>query len=149
MPFRPSSRPPLHPDDPRRRQQDGGSALGHDPLADPADEALEDPAEGSETELNEELGASDGADDLSPETDPEEGDESAQRFTEDRVKEDMATAAVHPQTHVGGAAPVSGAAALAPGAWSQLSDAEIMLRVAAGDEAGFSLWVGTYRRQRG
>jgi RNA polymerase sigma-70 factor (ECF subfamily) len=151
MPFRPSSRSPLHPDDPRRRQQDGGSASGHDPIADPADEALDDPAEGPETALNEELGAPDAGEDPYPETEPEtdteEGDESAQRFAEDRVKEDMATAAVHPQTHVGGAAPVSGAAALAPGAWSQLSDAEIMLRVAAGDEAGFSLLVEKYRRQ--
>jgi RNA polymerase sigma-70 factor (ECF subfamily) len=147
MPFRPSSRSPLNPDDPRRRQQDGGSAPGHDPLADPTDEALEDPAEGPETALNEDLGASDAGDDPDPETDLEEGDESAQRFAEDRVKEDMATAAVHPQTHAGGIAPVSGAAALAPGAWSQLSDAEIMLRVAAGDEAGFSLLVEKYRRQ--
>jgi RNA polymerase sigma-70 factor (ECF subfamily) len=36
---------------------------------------------------------------------------------------------------------------LTPGGWSQLSDAEIMLRVAAGDEAGFSLLVEKYRRQ--
>jgi len=147
MPFRPSSRSPRNPDDPRRRQQGGGSAPGHDPLADPADEALEDPADGPETALNEDLAAPDAGEDPYPETDLEEGDESAQRFAEDRVKEDMATAAVHPQTHVGGAAPVSGAAALAPGAWSQLSDAEIMLRVAAGDEAGFSLLVEKYRRQ--
>jgi RNA polymerase sigma-70 factor (ECF subfamily) len=147
MPFRPSSRSPLNPDEPRRRQQDGGSAPGDDPLADPTDEALEDPAEVSETALNEDLAATDADEDADPETDLEEGDESAQRFAEDRVKEDMATAAVHPQTHVGGTAPVSGAAALAPGAWSQLSDAEVMLRVAAGDEAGFSLLVEKYRRQ--
>jgi RNA polymerase sigma-70 factor (ECF subfamily) len=63
----------------------------------------------------------------------------------------MATVAVRPQSHVG---PLSGevraganTATLTPGCWSQLSDAEIMLRVAAGDEAGFSLLVEKYRRQ--
>jgi RNA polymerase sigma-70 factor (ECF subfamily) len=63
----------------------------------------------------------------------------------------MATVAVRPQSHVG---PLSGevragadTAMLTPGGWSQLSDAEIMLRVAAGDEAGFSLLVEKYRRQ--
>ena len=63
----------------------------------------------------------------------------------------MATAAVHPQSHVGPypgeGRPASDAATLAPGGWSQLSDAEIMLRVAAGDEAGFGLLVEKYRRQ--
>ena len=147
MPFRPSSRSPLHPDDPRRRQQDGASAPGHDPLDDSTDEPLDDSADTPETALNEDLEAPDPDEDADPGTDLEEGDKSAQRFAEDRVKEDMATAAVHSQTHVGGTAPVSGAAALAPGAWSQLSDAEIMLRVAAGDEAGFSLLVEKYRRQ--
>jgi len=81
----------------------------------------------------------------------EEDEESAQRFAEESVKEDMATVAVRPQSHVG---PLSGevragadTAMLTPGGWSQLSDAEIMLRVAAGDEAGFSLLVEKYRRQ--
>jgi RNA polymerase sigma-70 factor, ECF subfamily len=114
-----------------------------------------------ESPQNEELPDHSGDEDLDPpvlDDDPavldkeeEDGDEAAQRFAEDSVKEDMATAAVHPQTHVGvrsgEVGPVPGSAALAPGAWSQLSDAEIMLRVAAGDEAGFSLLVEKYRRQ--
>jgi RNA polymerase sigma-70 factor, ECF subfamily len=114
-----------------------------------------------ESPQNEELPDHLGDEDLDPpvlDDDPavldkeeEDGDDAAQRFAEDSVKEDMATAAVHPQTHVGvrsgEVGPVPGSAALAPGAWSQLSDAEIMLRVAAGDEAGFSLLVEKYRRQ--
>ncbi|MFL6306762.1 MAG: RNA polymerase sigma factor [Candidatus Sulfotelmatobacter sp.] len=65
----------------------------------------------------------------------------------------MATAAVHPESHV---SPQTGThagqdraavPALAPGKWTQLSDAEIMLRVAAGDEAGFGVLVEKYRRQ--
>jgi RNA polymerase sigma-70 factor (ECF subfamily) len=150
MPFRPSSRPTQHPDErPRGSEPDP---------AHPSDEPLEHELDPSQSPENEELPESLGGGDadsalledpsvLVEEGDDEEGDEAAQRFAEDSVKEDMATAAVHPQTHVGGAAPVSGAAALAPGGWSQLSDAEIMLRVAAGHEAGFGVLVEKYRRQ--
>jgi RNA polymerase sigma-70 factor (ECF subfamily) len=84
---------------------------------------------------------------LDPAIDPEEDAEPAQRFAEDSVKEDMATAAVHPQTHAGIGTPATDVATLPPGGWSQLSDAEIMLRVAAGDEAGFGILVEKYRRQ--
>ncbi|HEX6771993.1 MAG TPA: sigma-70 family RNA polymerase sigma factor [Acidobacteriaceae bacterium] len=82
-----------------------------------------------------------------PEDDAESPLEDAQRFPEDGVKEDMATAAVHPQTHAGIGAPVSDVAALPPAGWAQLSDAEIMLRVAAGDETGYGILVEKYRRQ--
>jgi RNA polymerase sigma-70 factor, ECF subfamily len=138
MPFRRSSRKP-HP---------------HDALPGPDD----DPVEQAETPENEAL--PDGEDDLSDEPPPdlEEDDEevpeedavAAQRFAEDRVKDDMATAAVHPKSQVGpypGEGRAVSEAVLVPGGWSQLSDAEIMLRVAAGDEAGFGLLVEKYRRQ--
>ncbi|HEY3989568.1 MAG TPA: RNA polymerase sigma factor, partial [Acidobacteriaceae bacterium] len=82
-----------------------------------------------------------------PNGDAEEDVEDAQRFAEDSVKEDMATAAVRPQTHAGIGRPVSDVATLPPGGWTQISDAEIMLRVAAGDEAGFGFLVEKYRRQ--
>jgi RNA polymerase sigma-70 factor, ECF subfamily len=139
MPFRPSSRPEGHP----RRRTD---ALGGD----------EDPLADSEMDENEEL-PPDSSDDP-PETEEEEAAaldsdaetslEDAQRFPEDGVKEDMATAAVHPQTHAGFGTPASDVATtLPPAGWAQLSDAEIMLRVAAGDEAGFGILVEKYRRQ--
>ena len=155
MSFRPSSRPPEQPEGPRKTPQDSTPPAGHDAEADPfADldrDPLEDPPDTSQTDPNEYVTNLEAADYAGPETGLEEGDESAQRFAEDRVKEDMATAAVRPQSHVG---PLSGevrtpssGATLAPEAWSQLSDAEIMLRVAAGAEAGFSLLVEKYRRQ--
>jgi RNA polymerase sigma-70 factor, ECF subfamily len=147
MPFRPSSRFPRHHDEPSRKGDD-----------DPPGEALEEgenEADAPETPQNEELPDHLGDEDpdlaIGPAVLDEEGDEGAQRFAEDRVKEDMATAAVHPQSHVsphpGGRAPAADTAALLPGGWSQLSDAEIMLQVAVGDEAGFSLLVEKYRRQ--
>jgi RNA polymerase sigma-70 factor, ECF subfamily len=89
---------------------------------------------------------------------PEENDpEHPQRFAGSGVHQDMGTVALHPTSQTGapkrrtevaltavGAAP---SAALPPGGWSELTDAEIMLRVAAGDEAGFTLLVEKYRRQ--
>jgi RNA polymerase sigma-70 factor, ECF subfamily len=155
MPFRPSSRPPEQPHGPRKTPQDSTSPDGHDAEADPLSDhdrdPVEDPSDTSETTPNEYVTDLDAGDYGEPEADLEEGDESAQRFAEDRVKEDMATAAVRPQSHVGPLSgevrtPLSGAT-LVPETWSQLSDAEIMLRVAAGDEAGFSLLVEKYRRQ--
>jgi RNA polymerase sigma-70 factor (ECF subfamily) len=141
MPFRRSSRKP-HADDALREPDDA--------VPGPGEESPDDPPEQAETPENEAL--PDGEDDLSADPAPnsEEDDEAAQRFAEDSVKEDMATAAVHPQSQVGpypGEGRAASEAALAPGRWSQLSDAEIMLRVAAGDEAGFSLLVEKYRRQ--
>jgi RNA polymerase sigma-70 factor (ECF subfamily) len=139
MPFRrPSTRPAHHPDGPPGQREDAEDALheAQDPLEIEPDEALGD----IESNGN-----------PAPAEEDEEDDEAAQRFAEDSVKEDMATVAVHPHTdvstHVGASRPAAGAPALAPDAWSQLSDAEIMLRVAAGDEAGFSLLVTKYRRQ--
>ena len=146
MPFRRSSRKP-HADDALRGPDD---AIHGDGEASPED----DPAGQTETLENEAL--PDSEDQLSDELPldgeavPEEDAKAAQRFAEDSVKEDMATAAVHPQSQVGpypGEGRAVSEAALAPGGWSQLSDAEIMLRVAAGDEAGFGLLVEKYRRQ--
>jgi RNA polymerase sigma-70 factor (ECF subfamily) len=149
MPFRPSfrfRRRPNRPNEPPHGQEDTTTGPVDDLQAE-----LE--AEAPENEALAESEATPGSDLADTEDDNQNLDDPAQPFAEDSVKEDMATAAVHPQTHVGGTAPVSGAAglgpgaALAPGAWSQLSDAEIMLRVAAGDEAGFTLLVEKYRRQ--
>jgi RNA polymerase sigma-70 factor (ECF subfamily) len=139
MPFRPSFRSRRRPDEPRQGQEDTTGPVD--------DLQAELEAEAPENEALAESERNPGSEPADNDADNEDLDEPAQPFAEDSVKEDMATAAVHPQTHVGGTAPVSGAAALAPGAWSLLSDAEIMLRVAAGDEAGFSLLVEKYRRQ--
>jgi RNA polymerase sigma-70 factor, ECF subfamily len=152
MPFRPSSRFTRHPHGPRRTHEDRIPADNSDPEQDPLADPLDEPLVQPESALPEDLPHDGSGDDPDPdphdEEDEEEAGESAQRFAEDSVKEDMATAAVRPQSHV---RPIAGdlpaSAALAPSAWSQLSDAEIMLRVAAGDEAGFSLLVEKYRRQ--
>jgi RNA polymerase sigma-70 factor (ECF subfamily) len=152
MPFRPSSRFTRHPNGPRRTHEDRTPADNSDPEQDPLTDPLDDPLAQPESALDDDLPHDGSGDDPDPvphgEEDEEEAGESAQRFAEDSVKEDMATAAVRPQSHV---RPIAGdlpaSAALAPSAWSQLSDAEIMLRVAAGDEAGFSLLVEKYRRQ--
>jgi RNA polymerase sigma-70 factor (ECF subfamily) len=149
MPFRRSSRKP-HANDPLQEPDAPVSASEESPD--------NDPLESAETPENEAL--PDREDDLSDEPTPnleedeedvpDEDAEAAQRFAEDSVKDGMATAAVHPQSQVGpypGEGRAVSEAALAPGEWSQLSDAEIMLRVAAGDEAGFSLLVEKYRRQ--
>ncbi|HZD46207.1 MAG TPA: sigma-70 family RNA polymerase sigma factor [Acidobacteriaceae bacterium] len=157
MPFRrPSFRSSRHPDEPPRKRDAASDAAG-DPL-----EIEENELNAPEVSSNDEvmLPADDENHDPAlleepSDVDDEEGEEAAQRFAEDGVKEDMATAAVHPQTrvspqagsHSGEVRAALGVAALAPNAWSQLSDAEIMLRVAAGDEAGFPLLVEKYRRQ--
>jgi RNA polymerase sigma-70 factor, ECF subfamily len=143
MPSPPSSRFAPHPDEPRRRR-------GEEP-ADTTGEPRADDLESTESIENEELSGSDADLDMDPAVDGEEDVEDAQRFTESGVKEDMATAAVHPQSHVsplaGDLRTASGVTALPSDGWSQLSDAEIMLRVAAGDEAGFGMLVEKYRRQ--
>lgn len=147
MPFRPSFRSPRRPDRPDRGREDPTPG----PVDDLQEELEHDQLE-AETSENEAL-ADAQIEDSQLVEDGEDLGESAQPFAEDRVKEDMASAAVHPDSHVSpqagthsgqGRAAVS---ALAPGNWSQLSDAEIMLRVAAGDEAGFGVLVEKYRRQ--
>ena len=97
MPSPPSSRFTPRPDEPRRRR-------GEEP-ADTTDEPRADDLESAESIENEELPGSDADLDMDPAANGEEDVEDAQRFTESGVKEDMATAAVHPQTHVG---PVAG-----------------------------------------
>ncbi len=80
------------------------------------------------------------ADDWSPAENPEE---FAQPGTPDGVTKDVATVAVDP----GGFQRVQGG--LLPNAaadWSQLSDAEVMLRVREGDDAGFGILIEKYRR---
>ena len=108
---------------------------------------MSEPLDDLETPENEPFPEANDDPGLDPAIDAEEDAEPAQRFAEDSVKEDMATAAVHPQTHAGIGTPATDVATLPPGGWSQLSDAEIMLRVAAGDEAGFGILVEKYRRQ--
>jgi RNA polymerase sigma-70 factor (ECF subfamily) len=157
MPFRPTDRPSKHTDHPYSRSRDvdrpfstetGANASEADDPETQENEAL--PGIEEEAPAGTPYGPASGAD-FDAQLEVEEDEESAQRFAEESVKEDMATVAVRPQSHVG---PLSGevraganTATLTPGCWSQLSDAEIMLRVAAGDEAGFSLLVEKYRRQ--
>ena len=131
---------------PRRREGRAPDALGEYEEEDLEPQDLP-PGMPEAVDASGHLPETEGGSDSGLANDDEEGPEDAQRFAEDRVKQDMATVAVHPSSHaVGrGAAPV--APALPPGGWSQLSDAEIMLRVAAGDEAGFGLLVEKYRRQ--
>ncbi len=88
--------------------------------------------------------------DAYPDPDPEalhDVDDGPQRFASSGVKKGMATVALYPSSQAAGHHPAQAAPALPPGGWSELTDAEIMLRVAAGDEAGFSLLVEKYRRQ--
>lgn len=135
MPLRPSSR---SEDNPRHRQD--SAADPEDPLAVP--EAIEN------EELPEDTPEAADIEPADPDDDAETDLEDSQRFPESSVKEDMATAAVHPQTRAGIGIPASDVVAtLPPSGWAQLTDAEIMLRVAAGDEAGFSILVEKYRRQ--
>ncbi len=141
MPFRSSLRPHQDSEHSPRRRRDEDSPDGS-PDSSP-DEDLEAP----ETPAAEHLAVPEDTDDAVPEAEDGEHDDDAQRFAEDRVKQDMATVAVHPSSHAGGSAPALAAPALPPGGWSQLTDAEVMLRVAAGDEAGFGLLVEKYRRQ--
>jgi RNA polymerase sigma-70 factor (ECF subfamily) len=143
MPFRRSSRFKPPADETPRRPDDAAP----DPGEDASEDLPDDPLEQEETTENEPLPDADDDPSVDPSQDGEEEADAAQRFAEDRVKEDMATAAVHPSTHVGGKMPGSDATTLPPGDWSQLSDAEVMLRVAAGDETGFGMLVEKYRRQ--
>lgn len=138
MPFRPSSR---SEDRPRRHTDSPGES--DDSL--PETEVAEN--EELLVESTEDAALPDDEAETTPVDDAEEALEDTQRFPESRVKEDMATAAVHPQALAGIGSPALDVATLPPGGWAQLSDAEIMLRVAAGDEAGFGILVEKYRRQ--
>jgi RNA polymerase sigma-70 factor, ECF subfamily len=141
MPFRPSDR---HPENSRSRARDTAPEPSE---AGDSSEAAEGSLDDQETPENELLPEFDSDSALDPVIEDEEFTEGAQRFVESGVKKDMATAAVHPQTHAGIGTPASDVVTLSPGGWNQLSDAEIMLRVAAGDEAGFGILVEKYRRQ--
>jgi RNA polymerase sigma-70 factor (ECF subfamily) len=94
---------------------------------------------------------------------PPENEDSAQPDHENGVGEDMATAALNPSLEAAiesGILPgmISDSASLPPDAatwahtdwahtdWAKLTDAEVMLRVATGDEAGFDLLIAKYRR---
>jgi RNA polymerase sigma-70 factor (ECF subfamily) len=70
---------------------------------------------------------------------------SAQPGEQDGVPEGMGTVAI---TQNGFQGVQQGASVPSPGVdWSQLSDAEIMLRVRDGDDAGYSVLIEKYRKQ--
>ncbi len=76
---------------------------------------------------------------------PQNSPDSAQPSQDPGVKEGMGTVAIT-QNGFQGAQP--GVPMQATGVdWSQLSDAEIMLRVREGDDSGFSLLIEKYRKQ--
>jgi RNA polymerase sigma-70 factor, ECF subfamily len=88
---------------------------------------------------------------LPPAWDDEDGEnaqknppESAQPSQERGVTTDMGTAAI---TQNGFHGTQAGLPSHAASDWSQLSDAEIMLRVSAGDDSGFSILIEKYRKQ--
>jgi RNA polymerase sigma-70 factor (ECF subfamily) len=88
----------------------------------------------------------------SPETPPgepgntvENSPAGAQPSQEDGVTKGMGTVAI---TQNGFQGVQQGASVRTPGVdWSQLSDAEIMLRVREGDDSGFSILIEKYRKQ--
>jgi len=85
----------------------------------------------------------------SPENATEAGP-PAQPLEESGVYKGMATQAIHPgQIHANPTAGVRQEVLLAShvGDWSQLSDAEIMIRVRQGDDAGFNYLISKYQRQ--
>ena len=80
-----------------------------------------------------------------PEKEAQNSPESAQPSQEDGVTKGMGTVAI-PQNGFQGAQ--QGAQVHTSGIdWSQLSDAEIMLRVSEGDDSGFSILIEKYRKQ--
>jgi RNA polymerase sigma-70 factor, ECF subfamily len=76
---------------------------------------------------------------------PGNGEDRAQPNQERRVIEDMGSFAI-PQDGIHGAQPAT-ALHNSGTNWSQLSDAEIMLRVREGDDTGFGLLIEKYRKQ--
>jgi RNA polymerase sigma-70 factor (ECF subfamily) len=90
--------------------------------------------------------------DAEPAPEDDENDENPQHLTDDRVDEDMATLVLDspglgrtPAT-APGEPPELLAGQVGSAAADPSSDAAIMLRVAAGDEAGFNYLVGKYHR---
>lgn len=149
MPFREPSRAGRRssPDQQRAGERNGlPLAAVPAPEDDPAHQPYPDPDPNPDADPD--LPLPEGEDDEAP---PEEDAEDPQRFAESGVEEDMATVAVRPSSQAEARAAQAGGrgaqAALSPGGWAELTDAEVMLRVAAGDEAGFGLLVEKYRRQ--
>ncbi len=80
-----------------------------------------------------------------PENTVENSPDGAQPSQEDGVTKGMGTVAI---TQNGFQGVQQGASVHTPGVdWSQLSDAEIMLRVREGDDSGFSILIEKYRKQ--
>jgi RNA polymerase sigma-70 factor (ECF subfamily) len=89
-----------------------------------------------------------------PEPPSEDGDEDAFEDTEDdaqpqpdapdRVHRDMATVALDQSLLKGAQAKTAGRAGVVD--WSAMSDAEIMLRVREGDDAGFNILIEKYNK---
>jgi RNA polymerase sigma-70 factor, ECF subfamily len=89
-----------------------------------------------------------------PEPPPEEGEEDAFEDTEDdaqpqpgdqdRVHRDMATVALDQSLLKGAQAKTAGRSGVVD--WSAMSDAEIMLRVREGDDAGFNILIEKYNK---
>jgi RNA polymerase sigma-70 factor, ECF subfamily len=85
----------------------------------------------------------------SPEDAPEgweegpEDEDSPQPDDPDGVSRDMASVALNPPMVQGAGAAVRNAG---PASWQTMTDAEIMLRVRAGDDAGFNFLIEKYRK---
>ena len=77
------------------------------------------------------------------EEDPE-GEDSAQPDDPDGVSRDMATVALNRPLVQGEPEPAVRSGS--PGNWSAMTDAEIMLRVREGDDAGFNFLIEKYRK---
>lgn len=77
-------------------------------------------------------------------TDNDETDNSAQPDDPNGVSRGMATVALNQQILQGSAAQAGRAAG--PADWKAMSDAEIMLRVREGDDAGFNFLIEKYRK---
>jgi len=75
---------------------------------------------------------------------PREDEDSPQPDDPDGVSRDMASVALHPTVWQG--APEQAARATGSADWRAMSDAEIMLRVRAGDDAGFNFLIEKYRK---
>lgn len=73
-----------------------------------------------------------------------ESEDSPQPDDPDGVSRDMATVALNPSVWQG--APGEAARVTGPADWSAMTDAEIMLRVRAGDDAGFNYLIEKYRK---
>ncbi|HEX4006012.1 MAG TPA: RNA polymerase sigma factor [Acidobacteriaceae bacterium] len=75
---------------------------------------------------------------------PAEGEDSPQPDDPDGVSRDMATVALNPSVLQN--VPARGARSGSPRDWGAMTDAEIMLGVRAGDDAGFNFLLEKYRK---